>query len=135
MASLIDTSVLVTVERHGLPPSHASGLSGAGGAALATITVSELLFGAHRAGSAARRERREAFIESVIRGFPLVPFDLLSARVHARLGAQLAGAGQIIGAHDLIIAATAVAHGYSVLTDNLREFERVPGLVVHKPNW
>ena len=41
----------------------------------------------------------------------------------------------MIGAHDLQIAATALAWGYAVLTDNLRDFHRVPGLEVRQPIW
>jgi predicted nucleic acid-binding protein len=37
--------------------------------------------------------------------------------------------------HDLLIAATVVAHGYAVLTENVREFGRIPGLVVRQPAW
>ena len=44
-------------------------------------------------------------------------------------------AGQTTGAHDLLIAATALAHGYGVMTDNIRDFERVPGLEVRQPDW
>ncbi|HLH21188.1 MAG TPA: PIN domain-containing protein [Chloroflexota bacterium] len=60
---------------------------------------------------------------------------LVAARVHARIWSDLATIGQPIGAHDLLIAATALAHGYAVLTNNLREFQRVAGLVVRQPNW
>ena len=66
---------------------------------------------------------------------PVLPFDLLVARVHARVSAQLLDAGRLIGAHDLLIAATALAHGYAVLTQNLRDFRRVPGLDVRQPSW
>jgi tRNA(fMet)-specific endonuclease VapC len=52
------------------------------------------------------------------------------ARVHADVWAQLAGKGQLIGAHDLWIAATALAHGMSIATGNADEFQRVPGLRV-----
>jgi len=55
------------------------------------------------------------------------------ARVHARLWADLAAAGQLIGPHDLILAATALALGWSVATYNAHEFTRVPGRVVHAP--
>ena len=61
------------------------------------------------------------------------PFDLRVARVHARRWAELAAAGQITGPHDLIIGATALTHGYDVLTLNLREFRQVPGLIVRQP--
>ena len=66
---------------------------------------------------------------------PVIPFDLPAARIHGRLLARLLDAGQAIGAYDLMIAATALTHGYDVLTLNLRDFERVPGLVVRRPEW
>ena len=105
-------------------------------AALAAITASELLTGVYRADSTRRRLERETFVEASLERLPVLPFDLGVARVHARLWAQLATSGQLIGAHDLIIAATAIANSYSVLTDNIREFQqRVPELVVVQPDW
>jgi len=74
-------------------------------------------------------------VEAILERVPVLPFELRTARVHARTWAQLVSGGQSIGAHDLLIAATALAHGYAVLTQNRREFERVPGLVVRQPNW
>ena len=55
------------------------------------------------------------------------------ARVHADLWAGLATKGQLIGAHDLWIAATAVSHGMSLATGNVNEFERIPGLRLITP--
>jgi tRNA(fMet)-specific endonuclease VapC len=52
------------------------------------------------------------------------------ARVHADVWAQLVAKGQRIGAHDLWIAATALAYGMGLATGNADEFERVPGLRV-----
>ena len=52
------------------------------------------------------------------------------ARVHADVWAQLAAKGQLIGAHDLWIAATALAHGMGIASGNADEFQRVPGLRV-----
>ena len=82
-----------------------------------------------------RRRAREAFVELVLTRLPILPFDLQAARIHARIAAEFAAAGQPIGLNDLLIAATALTHGYSVLTENLRDFERVPGLVVQRPDW
>ena len=59
-----------------------------------------------------------------------IPVDLATARAHARLWAHLASEGRIIGPHDLWLAAVAISRGYTVVTANLRELERVPGLVV-----
>ena len=74
-------------------------------------------------------------MESVLALVPVLPLDLPVARIHARVLAELLGRGQLIGAHDLMIAATALAHGYTVLTDNLRDFENVHGLTIQQPTW
>ena len=50
--------------------------------------------------------------------------------LQARLAAHLRRAGLPIGSHDLLIASTAITHGYAVATENAREFTRVPGLEV-----
>ncbi len=59
-----------------------------------------------------------------------VPITAAIARAHAEIWAGLEAAGTPIGAHDLWIAATAVAHGYGVVTSSTRDFARVPGLRV-----
>lgn len=135
MAILIDSSVFITVERRGFPPDFVLTLIRNEEGAMASVTASELLVGVHRADTSARRVRREAFVEAILVAIPVVPFDLGTARVHAQLSAQLAATGRPIGAHDLLIAATALAKGYRILTDNLRDFQRVPGLAVQQPNW
>lgn len=136
MALLIDSSVFIALERRRQPLSVLGMVAGQDEAvALAAITVSELLAGAYRADTPERRTRRQVFVASVLEVIPVFPFDIRVARTHARLWAQLAGIGQTIGAHDLLIAATALTYGYSVLTDNVREFQRVPDLEVRQPNW
>jgi tRNA(fMet)-specific endonuclease VapC len=97
--------------------------------AIASITASELLHGVHRA-SDGYRARREAFVEALLATFPSLPFDLLAARTHARMWAGLAATGTDVGAHDRIVAATAVSVGWRVGTANTRHFERIPGLNV-----
>lgn len=94
---------------------------------IAAITASELLHGVHRA-TEEHRGRREAFVEGVLVAFPTLSFDLLVARVHARLWARLAAAGAEVGAHDRLVAATAMSAGWLVATANARHFERIPGL-------
>jgi tRNA(fMet)-specific endonuclease VapC len=125
VGTIVDTSVLIQREREGLPAVAGFGED----TAIAAITASELLHGVHRA-DVASRARREARVESVLRGLPVIPFDLAVARVHARLWAELASAGTMIGAHDLEVAATAMFLGWDVATHNAREFRRVAGLTV-----
>lgn len=102
---------------------------------MAAVTVSELLFGFHRADTAARRVRRENFLEALLEAIPVLPFDLRAARVYGRIWAEMAATGQMIGPHDAQIAATGLAYGYGVLTDNAKHFEPVPGLAVTAPQW
>jgi tRNA(fMet)-specific endonuclease VapC len=63
----------------------------------------------------------------------VIAVDLEVARVHAELWATLQSRGEMIGAHDLLIAATARALNYGVVTLNVDEFQRVPGLNVYVP--
>ena len=135
MAQLIDTSVFITMERQAYSMGDLIAVAADGPVALSVITASELMIGVRRADPLGRRLQREAFVETILDNIPVLPFDLRVARVHAEVSVQLSAAGQIIGDHDMIIAATALAHGYSVLTGNLREFHRVPGLEVRRPSW
>src|SRR5215472_7546049 len=96
---------------------------------IAAITAAELLHGVHRA-TPEHRARREAFVETVLAAFPPLPFGLLTARSHARIWAELSVAGQDVGAHDRLVAATAIAAGWRVGTANLRHFDRIAGLDV-----
>lgn len=100
--------------------------------AIAVITASELLHGVHRASKAAPRSQRQAFVESVLAGLNVVPFNLLVARIHATVWVELTAKGISVGAHDLLIAATALALGYHVATRDLRSFPKIPGLKVDR---
>ena len=128
MALLIDSDLLVDRER-GVRAETTERLLGDEERAISVITVSELLHGVHRAAGE-RRARRSAFVEHLLAGMQAIPITEPVARVHAELWAQLTERGQPIGAHDLWIAATAVAHGLGVATGNAADFERVPGLRV-----
>lgn len=95
---------------------------------ISVVTVAELLHGVDRADDEARRVKRQAFVEKVIEVFPVLPFDTPVARIYARVWASLARRGHTVGAHDLIIAATAIALDYTVVTASRRDFEKVEGL-------
>jgi predicted nucleic acid-binding protein len=69
-------------------------------------------------------------VEALLQELTVLPFDLVAARVHARLWADLLKTGDLVGAHDLLIAATALAAGMAVATRDLRSFPRIPGLVL-----
>jgi len=127
MGLMLDTNVFIYSERSGKSINF-SKWEKYGDVYISAITVSELLVGVHYADSDARKTRRSAFVESILAKMPVLSFNTEEARVHAGLFATLAKHGQMIGAHDLIIAATAIVHNCVVLTENIKEFERVPGL-------
>jgi len=135
MARVVDSSVVIELERRGFSPDAIDAVAPGERVVIAAITASELLAGVHRSRPSPRRERRAAFIERILERIPVLPFDLATARVHARIGAELRATGNEIGQNDLLVAATALSAGYPVLTHNLREFNRVPGLVVTRPDW
>lgn len=127
MGILLDTSVLIDVERG------VAALPGEGeDTAIAAITAAELLRGVHRADRV-HRARREAFVEQLLVTIPTVPFTLSIARVHARLWAEIDAHDRYPGAHDLEIAATAVALDWALATTNTRDFEGIPGLRLMRP--
>jgi len=130
MAYLIDTSVFVAMERGLLDLAAIEAHSGPVEMSLSAITASELLHGVHRADSARRRTTRGQLVEGILARFPVLPIDLQVARVHATLWADLRARGTSIGAHDLLIAATALAHGLRIVTRNVRDFERIEGLAL-----
>ena len=88
------------------------------------VVRGEILFGALKGGSP--RQIRE--IRAFLGLFPTLPFDDRCVDVYAEARAELERKGQRIGALDLMIAATALAHDLTLVTHNAAEFARVPGL-------
>jgi tRNA(fMet)-specific endonuclease VapC len=130
VGTLIDTSVLIAIERGELPLERIQDRDES--VALSAVTASELLIGVERAGTPLRRHKRERFVEELFAIVPVLPADLDVARVHARINAHLAMHGTPIGVHDAWIAATALLYRYTVATRNMRAFERVEGLRVER---
>jgi tRNA(fMet)-specific endonuclease VapC len=97
--------------------------------AIAAITAAELLAGVELA-DAARRPRRQALVEAVLTGIPIEDYDLEVARAHALLLAYARRSGRVRGAHDLVIAATALARERVVVTGDHSGFSELPGVAV-----
>lgn len=130
MGLLIDSSILIEYERGRLDLEARIRERERELFFLSVITASELLHGAWRAREAALRATRLAFVEKLLGRFDPLDVTLDIARAHAQLWAEQKAAGRIIGPHDLWLAATCVTHGLGIVTANVREFERVPGLKV-----
>ena len=94
---------------------------------LPSVVLYELAYGAARSQAPPDLKAR---LEALLRSFPILPFGEAEARVAARIRADLESVGKPIGPHDILIAATALAHGATLVTRNLRELRRVKGLVL-----
>ncbi len=128
MGLILDTNILIQAERQ--PGSIRFGdYETHGGLYISAITASELLIGVHRADTAERRLKRLAFVESILAAIPTLAFDLETARLHAEMVAALPK-NLTASAFDSLIAATALRHGFPVLTANTADFTIFPGLTV-----
>jgi tRNA(fMet)-specific endonuclease VapC len=97
---------------------------------ISSITWGELVFGAERSS---QPERNLADIEAMAARLDVLSFDFPAATHFGQLRSELYNNGQPIGPYDMMIAGHARATGLTLVTNNLREFERVPGLRVE--NW
>lgn len=132
MGKLIDASVLIAAERGQLDLAAARRQHAREPCAISAVTASEMLHGTHRLKDGGKRARQQAFIENILSQLPVLPFDLLAARVHARLWAELAASGRSVGERDLLIAATALSRDYGVVTRDERSFPRISGLSIER---
>jgi len=129
MGLIIDTSVLVRLEKNPSAIDLSSYQSNYGEGFISVATCSELLVGVHFANTEQRRLRRSAFVEAMFKLFRPLPFDLEVARFHAQLVSALPR-GVTLGTFDLVIGATAIRFGFPVLTTDPGDFKRMPGCMV-----
>ena len=127
MKRLLDTSTLVDFLRGDANTVAAMRRADVSDLVTSTLVVEELFAGT----ALARDSHTELFrVDSLLRPLRVLPFDQKSARAAGLLRMMLQKQGTPIGNSDRMIAATAIAHDASVVTSNVREFARVPGLIV-----
>lgn len=97
--------------------------------ALSSIVVSELLYGASKKGSTKLIKVVNMFVEQ----FTIYDYSKASAKVYANIRTTLEKKGQVIGVHDMLIAAHTLSLDATIVTNNTKEFERVDGLLIE--NW
>ena len=123
---LLDTSVLIEIERGAFP---LDAVKDVGDVGVAAITVTELLLGARLAGGATAG-RRPRFAGHVVETCSVVQYDAATAPHHAALLDHCRRVGTMRGAHDLIIAATARATGRTIVTLDRTGFLDLPNVRV-----
>lgn len=97
---------------------------------ISTVTVGELIYGAERSS---QPERNMADIEGLIARLEVLEFDASAAYHFGQLRAELYSKGQPIGPYDMMLAGQARSRGLILVSNNVKEFERVPGLRIE--NW
>ena len=99
-------------------------------AALSAIGLTELIHGLYRAQTAQIRQRRESFLNELLTDLTVYPYTKETALLAGKIDGEQQSRGVVIPFGDLLIGATALSLGFKVLTVNLRDFQRVPGLTV-----
>jgi tRNA(fMet)-specific endonuclease VapC len=123
---ILDTGVLIASERNRTALSKI--ISKDDDLVIAAITVAELRTGIELAGPAQRAARSD-FLIRVLETLPVEPYDVNTAEAHGRLLAHVHRSGKQRGAHDLIIAATALISRRTILTqDGSAQFHELPGV-------
>lgn len=86
-----------------------------------------------RLSEGARQRARASFLNDLMQTLPVLPHDVAVAQVHTELLVVTRQQGHPRGAHDLMIAATALATGRTIVTTDTRGFHGLPGLEVRHP--
>ena len=98
--------------------------------AISSITLSELMYGAEKS---LNTDKNLEAVEEFVSHLEVLPYDAKASQHYGQIKAALEKKGQIIGENDIHIAAHAISHGLILVTNNLREFKRVPNLSLE--NW
>lgn len=134
MGVILDSSVIIAAERRGHTVrqilEQVRAAQGEIDIGVSVVTIAELIHGAYRAKTQQQQSRRLEFIERLSSDMPVYPVTLDIARLAGRMEGQQEAKGIQLAFEDLLIGATALHLGYSIATLNLRDFQRVPGLMV-----
>jgi tRNA(fMet)-specific endonuclease VapC len=124
---LLDTNICVYTLKNRPPEVRDAFNRHSGQLAISSVSLAELLYGAEKS---ARPEHNLAQVESFAARLEVLPFDARAAGHYGQIRAVLERQGNPIGPYDLMIAGHARSLGLTLVTNNAREFDRVPGLLL-----
>jgi tRNA(fMet)-specific endonuclease VapC len=130
LAYMLDTNICIYVMKHYPPDLQEKFNSLAEQLCISSITLAELHYGAEKS---ARRVENLTAIEHFVARLDVLPFEAKAAAHYGQLRAELERAGTPCGVHDMQIGGHARSEGLIIVTNNLREFSRMPGMRVE--NW
>ncbi len=97
---------------------------------VSSITVAELEYGAYKSQ---RLEQNRAALSQFLIPLEILPFDERATQTYGQVRAELERRGTVIGSMDMLIASQAISLGFTLVTNNVREFSQIPGLTLE--NW
>jgi len=134
MGLILDSSVVIDAERRGETVERLIERivrsTGDQDAALSAVGLTEIVHGIYRASTPQIRSRRESFLNELLADLTVYPYTKETAMLAGKLDGEQQSKGVVTPLADLLIGATALALSFSVLTVNVRHFERIPGLTV-----
>lgn len=134
MGLILDSSVVIAAERRGENVERlierVVTVTGDQEAALSAIGLTELVHGLYRANTPGTRLHRQSFLDELLVDLTVYPYTKETAMLAGKLDGEQRSKGVVIPFSDLLIGATALSLGFSVLTANLRHFQKIPGLTV-----
>jgi tRNA(fMet)-specific endonuclease VapC len=130
----LDSSVVIAAERRGDTPyqllDQLASVAGNQQTTISAIALTEIVHAVYRTSDTLRKARRETFIQDLLADLAVLPYTRSTAFLAGRIDGEQRALGITIPYVDLLIAATALEIGYSVVTVNLRHFNLIPGLNV-----
>lgn len=135
MGMIIDTNVFIDAENGRLQLNRLNHFAHYGEAFISVVTMSELLAGVHATKSLEEKLKRSAFVEGILARISTLTINNEVARTYAELWAYMLKSKSTSkrNSHDLQIAATAITYGYSILTSNKNDFQKIPGVIIETP--
>jgi predicted nucleic acid-binding protein len=134
MGLVLDSSIVIAAERRGDNVlqflRQVAAATGDQRAVLSSVGLTELVHGIHRAQSALARSNRESFIRELLNDVEVYPYTKETALLAGKIDGEQKNRGVTIPFSDLLIGATALEVGYTMLTVNVRHFRLIPGLIV-----
>ena len=127
---LLDTNILIYTIRNRPMSIRRAFKKHSGQMAISAVSLGELVYGAEKS---TQTERNLNDIDGLVSRLKVLPFDQEAAIQFGQVRAELARAGKPIGPYDQMIAGQARSQGLILVSNNMREFKRVPGLRVE--NW
>lgn len=134
MGLILDSSVIIASERHRESVERlierVVTVAGDQEAALSAIGLTELVHGLYRENTPAQRLHRQSFLDELLADLTVYPYTKETAMLAGKIDGEQRSKGLVLPFSDLLIGATALSLGFSVLTANLRHFQKIPGLAV-----